>query len=61
MASNHRVMAIHPRTGEIMQAVYKEDWFGPGVDAITFGPINAGNYLAENIQWDFPDEMKKGE
>lgn len=53
---NHRVRAINPNTGHIEEALYREDWFGPGIDAITFGNMSRANYLAEKIEWEFPDD-----
>ena len=56
MTCNHRIIALHPDTGEILPAVYKEDWFGEGKDAIAFHSFNGPNYRPEDLQWDFVNE-----
>lgn len=67
MAQNIRIVALHPKTGKIVPAVYKEDWFGPGKDAISFlstdgvNMIFSGpNYSSQNIEWDFVAQTNDG-
>lgn len=54
-ADRHRVLAIHPATGEICDAILEEDWFGPMRDGIRFPGINSAVYAAEDIMWEFAE------
>lgn len=56
MTMNYRIRAIHPATGEIKPAIYKEDWFGEGLDAIQFDWPTSPNFNAKYIEWEFIEE-----
>lgn len=53
MEKAHKIIALHPDTGEMIPAILKEDWFGKGKDAVNFGGGNSPNWRAEDIQWEF--------
>lgn len=51
----YKVLAIHPDTEKLEEAILKEDWFGPRKDAIRIAGFNTPHFLADNIIYEFSD------
>ena len=54
-SDTHKVVAIHPISGELEDAILEEDWFGPRKDAIRFSGFNTPHFSADDIAWEFAE------